>query len=149
MAQKTFTDEILTASDVNTYLMGEGGAWTTFTPTYADLTIGNGVVDAKFARYGRTIHFSINILFGSTTSVTGNIVILGLPVAMRAAEYSGGFRGSARDGSAAVYSSIHARANSTTAFGLQADASIVNATVPFEWASGDRLFMSGTYEGAS
>lgn len=57
MAQKTaWNATVLTETDINLYLAGEGGAWTTWSPVVVQgATPGLTVNRAKYARYGRTI----------------------------------------------------------------------------------------------
>jgi hypothetical protein len=81
MAQDTtWTGAVLTESDINTYLMGEGGAWTNYTPTLLQPgAITKTVNYARYARFGRTI------IGGFYLSVTGtgtaaNVVNVALPV---------------------------------------------------------------------
>ena len=82
MAQKTFTSTMLTSSDVNLYLTGEGGAWTSTSPQIdqgVTTNIAKTVTYSKFARYGRTIHwvFKLTLTAGGTS---GQIVTVTLPV---------------------------------------------------------------------
>jgi hypothetical protein len=118
MAQKTsWNSAALTETDINTYLMGEGGAWTAWTPS---LTQGVGVAGtvnrATYGRWGRLIIATgfITVTGGGTA---GNIVTLSLPVT---AAYGSGVIGSAAlsDLSAArTYIGIPAL-ESTTSFAL-------------------------------
>ena len=80
MAQKTFVSEILTASDVNLYLAGEGGAWTSWSPVVTqnvNVTITN--TRSRLARYGRTIHFQIDVEV-TGTGTGANDIFVSLPV---------------------------------------------------------------------
>lgn len=82
MAQKTSWDGApITESDINTYLMGEGGAWTSWTPTITQgVAVTATVSSARFARYGRTIVFRAHLaVTGAGTSTTD--IVLSLPVA--------------------------------------------------------------------
>lgn len=81
MAQKTaWTGAALTESDINTYLMGEGGAWTAYTPTVTQsgsVTVTN--FRSRYARYGRLIIFTTSLTV--TGSGTGsNAITVSLPV---------------------------------------------------------------------
>jgi hypothetical protein len=149
MAQKTFTSEMLTSSDVNTYLMGEGGAWTSWTPTVTQsgsVTVTN--TRSRYARYGRTIHFSLQL--SVTGSGTGsNAVLISFPVTAASA-ITGGV-GYLTDASApASYMGI-LYANSTTNFGILGTGSgyLGSTTFTAALASGDIIFAHGTYEAAS
>jgi hypothetical protein len=88
MAQKTAWDgAALTESDINTYLMGEGGAWTSFTPQIdqgASTNIAKTVNYGKYARYGRTIIYSFTCTLTAAGSA-GSAFSVTLPVAASSA----------------------------------------------------------------
>lgn len=46
-------------------------AWPSWTPTWTNLTIGNGVVSAKYRQVGKTVDYRVKVTFGSTTALTG------------------------------------------------------------------------------
>lgn len=171
MAQKTFVaGDVLAASDVNTYLMGEGGAWTTFSPTITQSgTVTRTATRAKYARYGRTIHFSM-LLSVIGTGTAENDITITLPVASASADVMVG-TGYIYDASANTVHPGWAYATSTTVVKLIAiEAAIDNSVSPSTTAnglvgapfylgsnnsfdealaSGDSIVVSGTYEAAS
>lgn len=63
MAQKTsWNGAALTETDINTYLMGEGGAWTTWTPTLQQAGVVTATVThAVYGRWGRLIIASFRL----------------------------------------------------------------------------------------
>lgn len=81
MAQKTsWTGAPLTETDINTYLMGEGGAWSTWTPTVqqgvgVSVTVGH----ATWGRWGRLIIASFRLSVTSA-GTAGQGVGVSLPV---------------------------------------------------------------------
>jgi len=81
MAQKTsWSGAALTESDINQYLMGEGGAWTTWTPTLTQSgTVTATVTSAVYGRWGRLIvgQFRLSVTGSGTGS---NAVTVSLPV---------------------------------------------------------------------
>lgn len=81
MAQKTAWDgAALTESDINTYLMGEGGAWTSWTPTITQSgSVTCTVNRATYARYGRTIHATAFLTVTGSGTANNAVVIGGLP----------------------------------------------------------------------
>lgn len=92
MAQKTFVaGDVLTAADVNTYLMGEGGAWSTWTPSVTQSGAVTVTVNrASYGRWGRLIVAS-GFLTVTGSGTGNNVVQIGnLPVA---AAYSTGVIG--------------------------------------------------------
>ena len=156
MAQKTFVaNDVLTASDVNTYLMGEGGAWTSWTPAVTQsgsVTVTN--TRSRYARYGRTIHWSIELSVTGSGTAT-NIISVTLPVTAANASSTAG-SGVLVDISAAFKYGFIAEFQSTTAFVMQgtdgsAATRLGETGAPFAagLASGDVIRASGTYEAAS
>jgi hypothetical protein len=55
------------------------GVWTTFTPSYINLTPGNGTVVARYRKVGKTVDVFYRLTWGNTTSCS-NYPILGYPV---------------------------------------------------------------------
>jgi hypothetical protein len=77
---------VLTADDLMTIRTGSAwveygryGAWESYTPTWTNLTVGNGTVTSKYVRIGSTVIFLGKIVAGSTTSVSGFVNIT-LPI---------------------------------------------------------------------
>lgn len=48
---------------------GINGVWQTFTPTWANLTIGNATVTARYTQTGKTVSGFIKVVFGSTSAM--------------------------------------------------------------------------------
>jgi hypothetical protein len=48
-------------------------AWTTFTPTWTNLTVGNATVVFKYKQIGKTVFVRGTFIFGSTSSISGVI----------------------------------------------------------------------------
>lgn len=64
-------DDILKVGDGTT---NEGifvGAWKSFTPSYTNLTIGNGTNVGAYAQVGKTVFFRVAFTFGTTSSIAG------------------------------------------------------------------------------
>jgi len=81
----TEADEANVAAVAVTGVSALGAAWTSYAPgwgsTGANPTIGNGTIVGIFKQAGKTCHFSVTIITGSTTTAgTGTYFIL-LPVA--------------------------------------------------------------------
>jgi hypothetical protein len=55
------------------------GTYTSYTPTWTGLTIGNGTVISSYARVNNFIHYLGVFALGTTSAITGNVSI-GLPV---------------------------------------------------------------------
>ena len=153
MAQKTFVSgDVLTAADTNLYLMHEGGAWTSWTPTWTYLTLGNGTVSALYARASRLITWKLKLTFGSTTSVSGGIRFE-LPVAAATGvEFDNSF-GTFVDASSSRHlamsqfiSTTVIQVNGMTVSGSNVIQIATTASVPFTWTTSDQIYFSGVYE---
>jgi len=58
------------------------GAWTPYTPTFTNLTIGNGIfAGVKFIVNNKTCRYKGRFTWGSSTSATGSATLLSMPVA--------------------------------------------------------------------
>jgi hypothetical protein len=198
MAFKTFAPGVLTASDVNTFLMrqtvivctsttrpgspNEGmtiyetdtdktfqytgtvwrsiaalDVWDTFTPTWVNLTVGNGTTTGRFIRLGRLTVIRGRVVFGSTTAITGN-VSMGYPSGVGPGTYLDDVVGQtqSQDESAATFYSGPVKALSagmlvhSTNHTFAANYSImdfVTATKPFTWTTNDTLGVVVVMEG--
>ena len=66
---------VLTASrynqDVIANLTAIGGAWTAYTPTFTNLTLGNGTQVFRYMNAGKLYVVRFKITWGSTTSISG------------------------------------------------------------------------------
>lgn len=51
-----------------------GGASTTWTPTWTNVTVGNGTVTARYTKIGKNYICRIMFVFGSTSSTSGDII---------------------------------------------------------------------------
>lgn len=155
MAQKTsWTGAALTQTDINTYLMGEGGAWSTWTPTLTQSgSVTVTVVWARYARYGRTIHFSA-VLSVTGSGTSSNEVLVSLPVTAASSAFPVGGSGYVVDSSASTQypglpylkttTTIGLLPSATTGLGLLGALGFTAAL-----ASGDAVAISATYEAAS
>ena len=130
-------------------------AWTAYTPTFTNLTVGNGTIDFKFVQIGKTVHARGSLVFGSTTTVTGSI-IFSTPVAAITAGGNPHVANATMNDSGTATFTGHLSLNNTTNFQLQAqraDATyttrtVANATVPFTWTTNDAILFFATYQAA-
>lgn len=127
------------------------GAWTAYTPTWGSMALGSGTLNCAYAVFGKTVHFRVQLVFGSGTSFTGTQV-LSLPVAVKSGTFPV-FFGEAYDvnvgGVWRVSSSI--QTSTTTALVIPPTTAgtydrVINGTTPFTWTTPDRVSISGTYE---
>lgn len=59
---------VLTAAELNA-----AGTWTSFTPSWTNLTVGNGVVSAAYSKFNKILFVRVYFDFGSTSSLTGGL----------------------------------------------------------------------------
>lgn len=122
-----------------------GDAWTSYTPTLANVTLGNGTITGAYTQAGKLIQFRAKLVLGSTSSITGSPTFT-LPVTAFATRLFT-WQGVAYDTSASDHHGLTAT-NTTTTVVFRYNAASLSSTVPFTWATGDELYASGTYEAA-
>jgi len=140
-----------------------GLTWTTWTPTFTNFTLGNGTVVARYVQIGKTTHFSISILLGSTSSILGSVSI-SLPFNVQAnyslgATKEGAVIGNVMyldTGNQIFYGVFQVRSNDYTkadpmamvASGTYVSFANWQGTIPIALGSGDVVYITGTYEAA-
>lgn len=122
-------------------------AWTSYTPTDSNVTLGNGTRTARYMQIGKTVHFSWSLTFGSTTAFTGT-VFAGLPVAAAASNRWAFSVYLLHSGVQNFTMGAFADASGTTAQPISGSGGGINATTPWTWTTNDRLVVTGTYEAA-
>lgn len=133
-------------------------SWDTWTPSWSGYTIGNGTVNAKYAKIGGTVFYRILWTLGST-SAFGSSAEFSPPVAQDSAYPALALTPIGRilfsDGGAAFAfgtNFIAATGNITirpeTAGGTYVSLTNTSSTAPFSPASGDQVLMQGFYEAA-
>ena len=60
--------QVLTAAELNA-----AGTWTSFTPSWVNLTPGNGVVSAAYSQFNKILFVRVYFDFGTTSSLTSNL----------------------------------------------------------------------------
>jgi hypothetical protein len=156
---------VLTASrynaDVVENMTAIGGAWTSFTPTWTNLTVGNATQNSAYIAAGKLHIVRIALTWGSTTSMSG-VPEFTLPngVSFHSSYYSTaivGYGALEDDNPGTDYTGVVMRSGATAARGrflceqvnaTYAAAAGISATVPFTWATGDNIFAVFTFEAA-
>lgn len=146
----------------NDFLTGaQGTAWATWSPTWTNITLGNGVVTAKYTQVGKTVKFKLKLVWGTTTSQTAvdpqftlpttsttdgqNYLPVGIAGANDTSAstnymFTLGYFGSTKVVfNYAAYNGAAGGLAGTTIGG-------VTATVPATWATGDTWWAQGEYE---
>lgn len=131
---------------------GTSWVWQDWTPTYTNLTEGNGTTVAKYTQIGKTVFFRFSFTFGSTSSVSNNPSIT-FPVTINTG-YNIRFQigdcwfSDATGGDYSGYinqSGVFYTLNTSTTYSLENG---IGATTPFTWATGDTITAHGFYEAA-
>ncbi len=147
--------DVLTAADLN-----DIGAWEDWTPSFTNLTLGNGVVEyARYAQVNKLVVAQMNVTLGSTSSVTGDIRV-SLPVTAAAPNGSPQVTtgvGRAFDNSTSsvywvtpyiVSPPTEVRIYATRTDSTYAVRATTSSTVPITWSTNDALQIFMTYEAA-
>ena len=127
--------------------------WQTWSPSYDNITVGNGTAVARYQQIGKTVNVRYQLTFGSTTTIA-YLPGLSLPVTAAATAYNqtnlhlsdsgaNGYFGSAYFSNTTYVYFFVSQANSTYSF-MQG----VSATIPFTWTTSDAIYLTMTYEAA-
>jgi hypothetical protein len=134
------------------YTWVTSGAYTAWTPTWTNLTVGNGTLTARYTQVGKTVRFDLNLVFGSTTSITGVYPSFTLPISL--SKSSALINGVWIDAGVIKYLNsyysetptiVYLIAGGTTGFNYVKEVG-VSATIPFTWGTNDSILVSGSYE---
>lgn len=151
--------ETVTAAIGNTHwrdnLKAIGDAWTSYTPTLTNWTLGNGTLTGRSMQAGKLVHAVAELTLGSTSTPSGTFAV-SLPVATRDSSSSAalplnGFIG-VWDSSALAFEYYVPvmSASSTTVLVARKPAAgtLLTATSPFTFATGDKVWVTLSYEAA-
>jgi len=155
--------------DVDTLTLYDGSAWLpvvtsstqTWTPTWGNVTVGNGTVTANYQQLGDVVHFQAKLVLGSTTVFpgAGQTVTMSYPVtAADSDEAASAVRATGYDDDVGrQYPNIYGYLPTSTTtdvhiylfVGTYIDSSdYIRAINPFTWAVNDILLVNGTYRAA-
>jgi len=155
-------DTVLTADSTTAtglkWAAVSGGSvtYTTWTPTWTNLTVGNGTVVARYGTSGKFVNFAIGIQLGSTSSVSGTIEFT-LPKTPKNTTLDidqyvyTAFLDSGVDiyyGSTELAASTKGVVFAMLSNGTYVSRTGTSATVPFSWTNGDVIQITGVYEEA-
>ena len=151
LAVGTNGDSLIADSSTSTGLKWQG-AWTSWTPAYTGLTVGNGTSTGRYQRVGNTVIAQGKLVWGSTTSASVPIYVT-LPVANSSSSESVIFDTLCYDNSSAViYIGTISLQNDIAYFyqqgstGTWTDLTIQDGTRPFTWAVNDAMVYQVIYE---
>lgn len=151
--------ELVTALELNTEirdaLTGIQAPWTTYTPAWTaattNPTLNNGTLAGSYLQIGKTIHYRVRVVFGSTTAVGSGLYVFSLPVTAQGSYPVGMPMGNATIQNGGLYKSFRANLNtSTTVFltHMSNDTNLDNTGPGSGWANGNIIELLGTYEAA-
>jgi hypothetical protein len=127
--------------------------WQAFTPSAANISVGNGTLTARYQQIGKTVNVEFYFVLGSTSTVTG-VPTFALPVAAKVSNYTFMGSGSFGDYAAGTYPAILVNYSSLVyitsilSSGTYAFEGGVSSTTPFTWAQQDTINARFTYEAA-
>ena len=124
-------------------------AYVSWTPTLTNVTLGNGTVSGSYVKNGKFVSGFMRFSFGSTSAITGNII---LPLPSAPENANGQFSVFFADLGTNSYvgtgelsgGNFYVYAASTT--GTYLSGVGTSSTVPMTWANGDFLIVSFTYK---
>jgi len=143
------------ASTLNTHIRDNfkaiGDVWTAYTPTLGGWTLGNGTLSGSYIQAGKLIHFRIIFTVGSTTTISGapnfSIPAAALTLGANGRRPVGTI--DLFDTSGSAHRHYFGVLTTTTAVApVLHDGTAISPTVPWTWATGDIIEISGTYEAA-
>ena len=134
-------------------------AWQNYTPTIggAGWALGNATNTGLYCQIGKTVHFAIRVVFGSTSTYGAGRPTLSLPVTATSAAGNFDFltdvayfdaSATVRNHGTADFSTTNVDLFVWNSAGTYVAANGVTNTVPFTWTTTDVIYVSGTYEAA-
>lgn len=142
----------LTNSNLSTTAGDLGGAWTTWSPSYTNITVGNGTATARYIQKGKTIEFFFSLTLGSTSTLTSSPAIT-LPATPNSTGHSDTntilAMGTLRDNSPSNLYNVVGLYNSTPRLDIRFfGGTTYSGVVPFTAATNDVISIRGVYEAA-
>lgn len=144
---------IASAAAIATSKLALSSASTSYTPSWTNLTVGNGTATGTYFQVGKIVFGRVSIVFGSTTSISG-AVSFSLPVTASSTTYPTAASpnigtGTLLDSGTSTINALAVLATTTTIkvrYGTtQTD---LGATAPFTWETNDTIFIQFIYEAA-
>ena len=132
--------------------------WRDWTPAYTNLTVGDGLVVARYQRVGRTVNLHFTFTLGSTSSIgTNPIITLPIPPADGYTVLRNNIGGAyiLDDGTTAFMGSVRVQSATEMSVGVHVASAThttfanITATVPMTWTTSDALAISATFEAAA
>lgn len=133
------------SSDANTLDDYEEG---TYTPTYANIAVGNGVVNTRYTKVGRFVSVKYQITFGTTSSLNASAITIGLPFTGVTMQVVGPTLAS-DVGTAFRYGCAFSSNGTAVTFTHDGSPANWTSSIPFSWTTNDVLTFSYEYNTAT
>ena len=127
-------------SSTATGLVWDNSAWTSYTPSIGNGSVGNGTLVGYYKLIGKTAHFRVQFSLGSTSTISGDFAV-GTPFT--------GVNAAASANAIYLDASTQFWYNGFYYEGYpryQQTFGTLSATTPFTWATSDVIWIYGTYE---
>ncbi len=138
--------------------IARGDAWTSWTPTWTNLTVTGSTVSAKYRQFGTLVMVRVTVTLGGGNAPSGSVSFT-LPVTAvdyRLDSIAACGLAEIQDSGTQSYAGRIRIVTTTTAQIVVENASgtyithdVLSATVPFAWGNGDGFTLIGTYEAAT
>lgn len=137
----------ITNAKLNTTAGELGGVWLTYNPISSGITIGNGTSTGRYTSIGKTVIFTINVTFGSTTTTSG-LFTFAVPKTSANQSQQTAFAAWGIDTGVSFYTGVGRLAANASTFTVNRTNDTWQATAPFTWGNTDAITISGSYESA-
>ena len=153
-----YTGQMIYDTDVATTLVWNGtewiGSYTTFTPSWVNLTLGNALNTARYIRIGKFIHLTARLVFGTTTVMTGNPLRFNLPINANTTSnnppagsiFIADTGVTSYQGFGIIGGGDNLICYISNAAGTYLVPAAITATAPMTWGNTDELILSISYE---
>lgn len=142
----------------NTGAFNSNWAWTSFTPSYTNLTVGNATNQGYYTQIGKTVYVKTKLVLGSTSTV-GTVPTMTLPVTTANNIYVAtnsplGTATYLQSGTRNFFANVLWASTTTVTFltfvvnGTTIDLANITATAPFTWTTNAQINSFFTYEAA-
>ena len=127
--------------------------WTNYTPTWTatttDPVLGNGTLAGRYSKIGKTVIGDIILVMGSTTTYGSGVWSFSLPYTAKSATVRYGGSWAAIDVGTINYAGsvfVSPGASTLIFFSRDGGNNFLSSTSPYDWGSGDTLYLSFAYE---
>jgi hypothetical protein len=146
-------DLLLSAASGETTGLKWQGARTSFTPSFTNFTLGNGVINyADYVQIGKRVMFTIRVTLGSTSSM-GTDPSFTVPVSGMASGqgfFTTGLLLKATSPSTGYSSQVEIYQDVVYLYAVKSDSTYssqasITSTIPFTWGVNERFYVTGEY----